>query len=310
MVNLIFTLFAALVSTAPLTLALTIHKDAVALAYDNETNWMIAYDRDLVELERYHNVPNFFAAGNHAVPTPGIAPKCTSLGPQEIKSLPAWPKIEAYARSRWGGGSYNLYTNNGGPPATSCVPETIIQVYTTGSPVCNTATGTSNGTFVGRGGTITLAFTSGYSSTEDFSVTKTATLSVGYTASMSVGIPGVGEAGVSLTVAAEFSNSLTRGFSTTTNSEASHTLTTNAEAGDTCFLQYTAQTCHQPSRGSVPFTAKGWAVFGFNDRTQGHYYWYVNMEAVSTEAERSSYVDFTGSIHGRTSGSFTSVCRH
>ncbi|KAJ7762855.1 hypothetical protein DFH07DRAFT_956757 [Mycena maculata] len=304
MVNFTPACVAAVVAAlAAQTVAQTILKDATLLAFDPDTAWTIAYNSNLTELGRYYT-----PAINNPSPDAG---RCSSLTTTELKTLPAWPIIEAKAKELWGSGSYNLVTNPSeypGQPATVCVTDSLVRLTLSGNPTCTTSTSSTSGTIVGTSGTVTLTYNSGYAATNSYSVTKTSTLSLGLTVSASFGIPGIGEGGVETTVESSFSNSVGSSFSTTTDFNIGHSITLNAAPGSTCRLTYTVETCHSSSKGSVPFIASGWVWFNYNKQTGGHYKWAIRMEGYTSEAQRSSYTDFTGGINSRSTGTYDGKC--
>ncbi|KAJ7720188.1 hypothetical protein B0H16DRAFT_1896910 [Mycena metata] len=292
------TIFAAIAANQ--SLALIFNPTSVLLAHEQGTDWIIAYDHNFSELARYYAPDNFTTT---AGASPTVGGQCTDLSGQELKTLPAWPILEATAREFWGSGSYNLELD-----AYTCVAAGVVQIRLTGSPSCSVTTVNTGGTLVGASGTVTLTIASGYESTGIYSVTRSSTIAVGFEASVSVGVPGLGEAGASITTTTSLTNEVGRSFGTPTSNQITQSIQLNAPAGSTCKLSYNTENCYQSSNGQVAFLAQGWVWFNFNSPTHGHYKWALNMDAFTSEAQRSSHTDFTGAINGHSNGNYRGVC--
>ncbi|CAK5284603.1 unnamed protein product [Mycena citricolor] len=290
---------------------------ATAFGSDNDTDWTVAYDKDLKALGRLKN-DVFYALINPntnsthlAARQAALGGRCTGLSVGELQSLPAWPNLVQYVRDTLSSSvSYNLWTTwDGVTQATACVSEGIVSVERTGQAQCNTDEQTFDGDTVGRSGVVTLAVVSGSSTTATESVTRSATIGLSYTASVTVGIPGIGEASASYTASASFTNEFGKSFEKTISKESSRSVAVNSDPGDYCTMQIKTTTCYQPSRGRVGFVADGYVRFGFNSRVKDHYYWHIPISRES-EDKRTSYMEFTGSINSHGYGRYRAECNN
>ncbi|KAJ7789993.1 hypothetical protein B0H13DRAFT_2394701 [Mycena leptocephala] len=284
MVKLSFAFFATFLAglaSAKSFHEMTVHRDTVMLGSDPDSDWTVAYDGNLKELGRYHTLFN-----NRTV---------------ELKSLPAWGAMQTDARNNWGSGSYHLYFgddgNHGGKTvAWMCIGDDIVTVEATGDARCNTNTLQTSGTLVGTSGSVSITVTSGFTSGSTCTVTKQSTLGISYTATIIVGLPDVLGGSGSWTASAEFTNSVSKSFSTEITNEVQETIQMDAPAGSTCSLDYESKTCFESVKGRVAFTAGGWFTFGYDAATHGHYYWYMYIDDYISRGV-SSYSEFTGSLN-------------
>ncbi|CAK5284565.1 unnamed protein product [Mycena citricolor] len=285
---------------------------ATAYGSDNDTDWTVAYDKDFKALGRlknedFHALINPNASSTHLASRQApIGGRCTGLSVSELQSLPAWPNLVRYVKDTLSSTvSYNLWTTwDGVTQATACVDEGIVSVERTGQAQCNTDEQTFDGNTVGRSGVITLSVVSGSSTTATESVTRASTIGLSYTASVTIGVPGIGEGSVSYTAAASFTND----FEKSIKKESTRSVALNSEPGDYCSMLITTTTCYQPSRGRIGFVADGYVRFGFNSRVKDHYYWHIPIDRES-RAQRTSYMEFTGSINSHGYGRYRAECK-
>ncbi|KAF8889224.1 hypothetical protein CPB85DRAFT_1441407 [Mucidula mucida] len=290
---------------------LAAHPGAVMLGSDPNSNWTIAYDRDFKEVARIYTPPQPVLNGTAAAPSPAPAAlggNCRGMSVAELQRLPAWTAIAQYIRTTWGGGSYNLWTAwEGATEAWMCVGDDIVDLQATASPVCTINTLSTGGTLTGTNGSVTIGVTSGFASSASYTVTKSATIGLSCTTSISVGVPDVLGASASWTAMAQFTNENQYSFTTQINNEVQQTVMLNAPAGSTCSLDYQSKTCHETVKGRVPYTGSGWVLVGFNERTQGHYYWWVQIDDQPYDT-RTSYSEFTGSVNAHSKGRYMGHC--
>ena len=74
------------------------------------------------------------------------------------------------------------------------------------------------------------------------------------------------------------------------------------------YLQFKQTSCTTQGSGQVPFTATGWVWFEYNDRTQGHYKWALQMDGSLSAEERSSYMKFDTVVATDTKGEYSANC--
>ncbi|KAJ7208687.1 hypothetical protein GGX14DRAFT_566896 [Mycena pura] len=288
-----------------------VHPNATMLGTDPGSNWTVAYDSNFKELERYYTpggVDNSISVSELAE----AAGKCRQLTETELKSLPAWGAMQSYANKNFGTGSYNLYfgdagNQGGNTVAWMCVEDDIVQLQSTGNAQCTTNTLHTEGTLVGASGSVTISATSGSTSTASYTVTKQSTLGISYTATIEVGVPDVVGASGSWTASASFTNEESHSFSTEIKNEVQQSVTLKAPDGSTCVLDFDTKTCHEPVKGSVTFSATGWLTFGYNDPTNGHYYWYLSIDNFASDGIASSS-EFTGSINANSKSHYAGKC--
>ncbi|KAF9043865.1 hypothetical protein BDZ89DRAFT_1128184 [Hymenopellis radicata] len=288
------------------SLLLTSHPDAVMLGSDPDSNWTVAYDRDFKEVARMYTP---FENRTTAAPAPAaLGGKCRGLSVDELKRLPAWTAMAQYIRTTWGGGSYNLWTAwDGATEAWMCVGDDVVDLQATGSPGCTINTVSTGGILVGTNGSVTIGVTSGYISSSDYTVTKSSTIGISYTATLTVGVPDLISGSGSWTASAQFTNQDQYSFKTEINNQVQQSVTLNAPSGSTCSLTYESKTCHETVKGRVPYTGSGWLRVGFNERTQGHYYWHVLIDNQPYNT-RTSYSEFTGSVNAHSKSRYSGHC--
>ncbi|KAF9017097.1 hypothetical protein BDZ89DRAFT_1075063 [Hymenopellis radicata] len=245
----------------------------------------------------------------HAPAAPGR--KCRGLSVDELKRLPAWTAMEQHIRNTLGVGSYNLnlWTAwDGAPHAWMCVGDDVVDLQATGSPGCTINTFSNvGGTLVGSSGSVTIGITTGFISSSDYTVTKSATIGISDTATLTVGVPDLISGNGSWPASAQFTNQDQYSFKTELNNQTLQSVTLNAPSGSTCSLNYETKTCHETVKGRVPYTGSGYVHVAFDEPTQGHHDWYVPItnEPFNT---RTSYSEFTGSVWVHSRSRYSGHC--
>ncbi|KAF9017088.1 hypothetical protein BDZ89DRAFT_1075049, partial [Hymenopellis radicata] len=223
-----------------------------------------------------------------AAPAPAaLGGKCRGLSVDELKRLPAWTAMAQYIRTTWGGGSYNLWTAwDGATEAWMCVGDDVVDLQATGSPGCTINTVSTGGILVGTNGSVTIVRRHCFFATvcHLISVTESSTIGISYTATLTVGVPDLISA---------FTNQDQYSFKTEINNQVQQSVTLMPRVERTCSLTYESKTCHETVRAEFRTPDLAGSVSGFNERTQGHYYWHVLIDNQPYNT-RTSYSEFTG----------------
>ncbi|KAJ6566890.1 hypothetical protein B0H19DRAFT_1067156 [Mycena capillaripes] len=185
--------------------------------------------------------------------------------------------------------------------AILCVAPSVQNVQLTGSPHCTTSIGNIGGTITGTTGSVTLSFTSGYSSTSEFTVEIASQLSFSSIIEATIGIPELGAATVSDTIGLSVTNTNGKSFSTTINNEITQSITINVPQDSTCTLT--------EASSDVEFIATGWAWFNYATVVKGFHAYGLLIEALlPNESDRNSYMSFSGGINAASTGSYHAAC--
>ncbi|TFL03435.1 hypothetical protein BDV98DRAFT_504512 [Pterulicium gracile] len=228
---------------------------------------------------------------------------CKLISVDEAKSLDGWEDIENYAHENWGDGSYNLGNEFEGRSALVCVDGEPQPLSADANPSCSSKESETGGKLVGTDGWVDISYTQGYSTTGTWTVTESTMLGSSLTASVGFSIPDVLELGVETTITTEVTNTATESFSTTNESKDTQSVRLNAPEGKTCKLRFTSKNCSVQGSGKVKYIASGWMWFNYDDKTEGHYRWAVNIENVVPDVNRRSS---EASVRGQISGTATS----
>ncbi|CAA7261536.1 unnamed protein product [Cyclocybe aegerita] len=246
---------------------------------------------------------------------------CTALSVDEAMKLPGWGKIEQYAKDKYGTGGYNLETNPKdypNAPATVCIDSEVVQVKMTGTPTCIDDNATIAGKMVGTSGSVKLTFQQGYSNSGTWSVSKSSALAQAVTFSAELSLPELGKAGGSSTTTATFTNTISSGFTTTVNKQATQEMSMNAPAGKFCSGTMKSRSCNVNGQGRVRLIASGFICFNYkdkrapvNDRNGAKHYKYgINiLNALKNKDDRSSWLDFTGSMKASSKSDYAASCK-
>jgi len=286
-------------------------KDISHVALDEDNGQYLAYKNDGTLYGKYpvdvaRDVDHEYKRDNGA--------SCSKLKVEEVKQLPGYKLLEEYADNTWGKGSRNVVTNpdkadQRGREATACVSNDVAQVELSGTPICNKQKGQDNSNANGTKGTIEAMVQQGTSNTAQWTVTSGSSIGVSAKVSAQIGIPEVASVTTELTTSAEFTNEVANGFSTTSGSIVSHKATFEVQDGKQCHVEWVITSCNVSGRGRIRYLASGWVWFEYDDKVQDHYKWAVNIEnTITNQDDRSSFLEFTGSITGESASNSSSVC--
>jgi hypothetical protein len=246
---------------------------------------------------------------------------CNALSVDDAKKLPGWSKIEAYAKSTWGDGSYNLATNPKeypDSPANACVDTAKVQLAAKGPPSCNNQTSNAQGTLTGTKGTVTLSQGSSSSISGSWTVTQTSTFMEGTSFSVGIEIPEGPSLGMEFQQSTTITNEQSKSFSTSANASNAISLNVDNPNGNSCTFTLETQTCSQDTTGSLPIVATGWVWFNYNDKRpalsdpkgDAHFKYAASIESVLTDkADRSSSIEFQGSINMVSNSGYGGKCQ-
>ncbi|KAJ3518179.1 hypothetical protein NLJ89_g15 [Agrocybe chaxingu] len=213
---------------------------------------------------------------------------CTALSVDEAMKLPGWGKIEQYAKDKYG------------------------------TPTCIDDNATIAGKMVGTSGSVKLTFQQGYSNSGTWSVSKSSALAQAVTFSAELSLPELGKAGGSSTTTATFTNTISSGFTTTVNNQATQEMSMNAPAGKFCCGTMKSRSCNVNGQGRVRLIASGFIWFNYkdkrapvNDRNGAKHYKYgINiLNALKNKDDRSSWLDFTGSMKASSKSDYAASCK-
>ncbi|KAJ7490779.1 hypothetical protein FB451DRAFT_1389542 [Mycena latifolia] len=182
-------------------------------------------------------------------------------------------------------------------PAQSCASTDVVPIVLDGSPSaagsCNTQTSKGDGQEVGANGTISLMHSEGTSSSTTSTVTKTSSR-VEVVATVS--FPEIVDITSKFTLTGTFTNTLSTATETKSDQTSSATVTQNNVAGKTCHLE----TCTVTGTGKLRMLGTGWVWFEYNDKTQDHYKWALNIDQTLTnQDDRSTFIEFKTSTGRR-----------
>ncbi|TFL03525.1 hypothetical protein BDV98DRAFT_654871 [Pterulicium gracile] len=232
---------------------------------------------------------------------------CKLISVDEAKSLDGWEDIENYAHDNWGKGSYKLNNQFEGRSALVCVDGEPQPLSADANPSCSSKESRTGGKLVGTDGWVDIPHTQGYSTTGTWTVvTQSTMLGSSLTASAS---HMSGLVGVEMTVTTEVTNTATESFSSTNESKDTQSVRMNAQEGKTCKLRFISKNCSVQGSGKVKYIASGWMWFNYEDKTEGHYRWAVNIENVVKDVNRrSSEASVRGQISGTATSSYEGSC--
>ncbi|KAL1693432.1 hypothetical protein GGG16DRAFT_49413 [Schizophyllum commune] len=281
-----------------------IPQEAKKLAVDDATNRIVVFD----DADKYLG---FIEPGSTtAAATRRAGGACSALSADDAQKLPGWEKLKADAISRWGDGSWNIVTNDPDypdSPASVCAQDAG-PVTVNGTPSCKSSTQTLDTTVTGTSGTATVSQITGTSYSAQQTVTQSSSLSIGESVTVKVGIPEVADVTAATTLETSFTNTLATTTTSESNQQTTQSVAIAVPDGKTCKISFKQTSCTTQGSGQVPFTATGWVWFEYNDRTQGHYKWALQMDGSLSAEERSSYMKFDTVVATDTKGEYSANC--
>lgn len=240
------------------------------------------------------------------------ASQCAQLSVDEAKTISGWDAIEQYANDNWGDGSRNIVTNPEDyvdSPAQVCITDDVVQLSFSGDPVCQTHTTSSEGTLVGTTGEVDIEVDQGFNTDTSYTVSSASTIGVSNTLTVKVGIPEVADVTDAFTISTEVTDTTSSTFDVSYSDMSKVTVKMTAPEGKTCTATTSTKTCNIQATGKIRYLATGWIWFNYDDKTEGHYKWAVNIDSVVTnQDDRSSFATFKGSMASNTETSYAGNC--
>ncbi|KAJ7779809.1 hypothetical protein B0H16DRAFT_726286 [Mycena metata] len=308
---LLFALLLPFVAAIPSGLSVrqasVIPQHATHLAYDEDTHEVIAFSSNRTNLGRF-------------VLDQGLGRRttgsCVDMSADDVKKIPGWGTLESTAQQNWGSGSYNLVTNDQNfpdQPAQVCADTSIVPIAVDGDPSasgsCTTQNSTSEGELVGANGTITLQHSSGSTYTTTTTVTKQSAFQLGEEVGVEIGFPDIADVSAKFSISTTITNTLSTATTSTTDLTSAGSVTLSSVAGHSCYLQFTSQTCTITGSGQIRMLGTGWVWFEYNDATDGHYKWALNMDAVlPNQDDKSSFITFKTATATASTSEYHGVC--
>ncbi|KAL1681292.1 hypothetical protein EV122DRAFT_275359 [Schizophyllum commune] len=235
---------------------------------------------------------------------------CSSLSADDAQKLPGWDSLNQKAKDNWGDGSRKIVTNDEDyptQPAQVCAQDAG-DIAIDGDPSCTKQTQTLDTTVTGTNGTATVSQTTGTSFSSQQTTSQESSISVGETVEVKVGIPEVADVTSSTSLSTTFTNTLSKSTTTESNQQTTQTVAIAVKDGATCKVTFEETSCTTKGSGQVPFTATGWVWFEYDDKTEGHYKWALNMDDNLSEEDRSSYMKFDAVVSTDTKGNYQAAC--
>ncbi|KAJ6536700.1 hypothetical protein DFH09DRAFT_1369276 [Mycena vulgaris] len=241
---------------------------------------------------------------------------CAPLDATQMQQMPGWGTLAAQAQANWGSGSATISTNpqawadhgaivcmNGRADAN---PPKIVA---TGTPNCADSSQKTDGQFINVAGAVSLTGNEGTLSSSTSTVTKESALGGGVTVAAEVDFPLLAKFTTTVSLQTTFTNSLAKATTSGTNTQQGRTFTINPTAGQTCHLEYQAQSCTVSGTGTIPFVASGWAWWTYKAKVKDHWNWALLMEAyIPNEADRSSNMEIKVDMSSSTNSNYSAIC--
>jgi hypothetical protein len=242
---------------------------------------------------------------------------CHELDLDDIQSLPGWPKLEDYARSKWGDGDWTITIN---PPgyrdkrATMCVADPVM-VNQTGPFNC-----TEERVYIPpeRNGKH-VKVDRGYMNVGNWSITNVTTAAHALFFSGQFQMPNISsESLMTITTRGEFINAPDNGFSTVASNKTIKDVGLTQITDKTCIGTILNRECIIPAAGRIRLTATGYIWFTYKtkraplDNPNGvkHKRYTVLIEDVLRNVtDRSAFIDFEGAMNTTWRYDYYDECR-
>ncbi|SJL04056.1 uncharacterized protein ARMOST_07414 [Armillaria ostoyae] len=245
-------------SALPSLRSLSVQREIAHIAYDEDNGQFLGFKRDGSLYGRY--------LAHELLVWRRSAGQCTNLTVDEAQSLPGWDVLEAYAKSNWGGGSWNIVTNPKEYPESPavCVSDDPVKIELDVSGQHNrqciwdvwnrwhSVTASSTRSPVGLFGESRRVF-------EPLTyLIAVSTLAISSTLGVSFGVPLL-SADASVTVSKEVTNEQSSSFETSYSTVTTVTCTIDTKDGKTCSVDLKLHTCTAKSKGQIRYLATGWS---------------------------------------------------
>ncbi|KAJ7131677.1 hypothetical protein C8R43DRAFT_1133623 [Mycena crocata] len=217
----------------------------------------------------------------------GTTGSCAPLDATAMQKIPGWGTLVAQAQSNWSSGSATIKTN---PPEWADHGAIILATV---SPNCADSSQKTDGQFINVAGSVALTGNEGTVSTSTSTVTSEEGSSDQVTVSAEVDFPLLVKFTNTVSLQTTFTNSLAKATTSGTNTQQGRTFTIDSTAGQTCHLEYQAQSCTVSGTG---IRGLRMGLVDVND----HWNWALLMEAYLTnEADRTSNMEIKRDLYWR-----------
>ncbi|KAJ3543923.1 hypothetical protein NMY22_g2962 [Coprinellus aureogranulatus] len=258
------------------------------------------------------------------------ARSCISVAgtdPLSHHQVPAWHKVTEYLDKTYGKGYDTLHFNDAQLrfPFASLLSLMYLSIPLSLSeeaglcadePRCSTSKAEIQGNVDGTNQTVSFLEKIGTEQKTSWTITKESTVGFGVEFSLGFEIPKIGSGGVSVHVDAEFKNTRSDSFETTSTNMRETKFEFVNRDGQQCKFEIESQSCTATATGTAPVIAKGQLLAKYPNRRQSaenadygeHYHWFVNLEDVLTEEERTSWIEFQGPVSVSSNAAYQTDC--
>ncbi|KAJ3531615.1 hypothetical protein NMY22_g8081 [Coprinellus aureogranulatus] len=247
------------------------------------------------------------------------AVSCFPLQVADASKLPAWHKVTEYLDKTYGKGYDTLHFNDAQYPqrtADACMDVASVPIRFADEPRCSTSKAEIQGNVDGTNQTVSFLEKIGTEQKTSWTVTKESTVGFGVEFSLGFEIPKIGSGGVSVHVDAEFKNTRSDSFETTSTNMRETKFEFVNRDGQQCKFEIESQACTATATGTAPVIAKGQLLAKYPNRRKSaenadygeHYHWFVNLEDVLTEEERTSWIEFQGPVSVSSNAAYQTDC--
>ncbi|KAJ3563527.1 hypothetical protein NP233_g8887 [Leucocoprinus birnbaumii] len=252
--------------------------------------------------------------------------RCSALTLDDAQRMPGWDKLVQYAKDTWGDGSWNIVVNPKEYPdssANACTDDSpvkiepkgiawiyisltieLTRVMCSGQPQCDQQSADIGSDNVNADGTDSVSITIGDSQTGSWTVSRTSTFSASASFEVGFDVPELFEAKATFETSTSVSNTQGNTFGTSHSTQRTVQSVINDKPNQTCKASMTVKSCKQDGTGKIRVAATGWVWFNYNDKTapkagpsnDKHYKWAASIDNVLSLDERTSWIEFSGSM--------------
>ncbi|KAH9480665.1 hypothetical protein JR316_0007265 [Psilocybe cubensis] len=202
------------------------------------------------------------------------ASPCSKLDLDDAQSLPGWPKLEQYARSKWGEGEWTIIINPPGyrkdKPATMCVADPV-KIEMTGDSKCNE---TRKDIPPVKKDSNHIKVNEGYTNTGNWNITNVTTAAHAEFFSGNFQLPNITKLHLdSLTAVGKFINAPDNSFVTVVSNVTYKNTELTPVPDKHCIGTILEQECITPAKGRIQLVASGYIWFKY--KTKARHYFFV-----------------------------------
>ncbi|KAF8874283.1 hypothetical protein BD779DRAFT_1630350 [Infundibulicybe gibba] len=223
-----------------------------------------------------------------------------------------WEKIKAYADKKWGTEKRQIVTNTDDyleSPATVCPADKVVNIELTGEPNCVESKLDTEGEMNSTNGTLRLTFEQGYDVSAEWVVTRESSFQESVRISATFHIPEIVDIGGAVTGTTTITNELTSSFRTTISNMMAQELRMHSPKGKKCYVKMDTKVCNIFGKGRLRQTASGYVWFMYKASPSGRSRrGAVHIDEVLSVDERSSYLEFAGSMKAQVRTEYEAIC--